>query len=303
MLLYGTIGLGLAVGAVGGVAYNHYDKKQTEIRLTQNAIINATIDSRKYDIMQLAYVRDREFKSPQIFCTVFPDRSNKEVSQAYILNGTTDEGYLYQLGIAIDVSSKLFGKSFFNLNYSIADPDGNFAYNENLADYMLDPNRPYRIGLVLDKGNVMAEVMDLTDKSKREIVLPNFIDGIFTGHTFVGGLHPAGGNKLSFTGVLKETMAPKQWENVGGGKFVLSEGEGMPSGLNSYSMMISIQDSERFLDPEHKKLQFYGVFKIPRIEAKKQYTFGNYRIQINPVVANTSDGNKKELEIVTSSTN
>jgi hypothetical protein len=142
-------------------------------------------------------------KSIDYFVSAVPQKYAIGSAVAYLINGLTENGYWYQIGLTYDWASFLKG---FHIKYEVWNPQGKELFDKNgLETGELDFKEPIRKGdrielrLTVQNGNVALGAIDLNSNASNQML----IDGNGAS-TFVGMSSNVATPNGYFTGIMEE---------------------------------------------------------------------------------------------------
>ena len=144
------------------------------------------------------------YSSMKVNVTAVPQSDNDGYGPAYLLNGLTNNGYWYQVGLSWNWDPGSDPGTGFGTNYEVFDPNGDSIFpvagGGGLLDFSGPVNQgdPVALSLNFSGGDVVMSATDLTTGSSGAVVF-----SAEKGSMFVGLLYPSN-PKGFFTGLMTE---------------------------------------------------------------------------------------------------
>lgn len=248
------------------------NKHQTILQLRQNGVTarrETEFKSRKYDIQQILEVSNPNYSSRVVSCTIRVPAASREFGQAFLLNGLTNRGYMYQIGPAHGIFLDTVDDPKFDVAYMVADPTGRKVYITTQKKNVLEPNTRYKVEMRIEGNKVIAEVSDLSGNPIQIISGP-----AFGSEKFIGGTFTLQNGSGLFTGVMTEIISPRK--DVATGKASYHLFSPMPSIEKDYALSSGINDSVLGGDKAFSEHSYPASTEEVKKKNARDMVMGNY---------------------------
>ncbi len=195
------------------------------------------LESRKYDIQQTLAINNANYSSDVIGCIVrIP--ATKEFGQAFLLNGVTDKGYWYQVGISQGFYLETFNDDKFSIAYQVSDPEGKLLHTTIQLRNSIEPNKDYVIAMRIEDRYAIASVSDASGNMIKKIIGP-----AFGSSRFVGEQWNLKNGSIYFTGPMTEISSVNETVKANSITYILTSP--MPVNGADYILVSNIANSLR----------------------------------------------------------
>jgi hypothetical protein len=166
--------------------------------------VNSTFPPANYD-EQLGFTFTENFTGLSYNVTAVEQQDVYGYGPAYLLNGLTNSGYWYQVGLSWDWPITTGGYAFgFAFNYEVFAPNGSSIYPENAGGLenfsgTINPGDVVELSLNFDTAGVTMQAVDLRTGS---IATASYTS--FGANVFVGLPQSISNSKGFFTGLMTE---------------------------------------------------------------------------------------------------